>query len=179
MFFGVCYFALNIPLFFHNFIPFRSRSRPFFYGSGSGSEQTVSAAPAPAPAPTKMCRLRRLRLRLRLRLRIPASNDPCRLLGPLNELHGAHVVFRCPGLSPGACCPGCSPPPIRLLPLPTAADSRRVTGSRRQGMTSRPADQYLLQCVLEMRRLLPGRPAAGRGVGGVATERPSDTRPAL
>ena len=71
---AVCYFAVNIPLVFHNCIHFRSRSRPVFYGSGSdsGSEQTVSAAPAPAPAPTKMCRLRRLRLRLRLRLRIPA-----------------------------------------------------------------------------------------------------------
>ena len=58
----------------HNWIPFRSRSRPNFdgSGSGSGSEQTVSAAPAPAPAPTKMCWFRRLRLRLRLRLRIPA-----------------------------------------------------------------------------------------------------------
>ena len=69
----VYYFAVNIPLFFYNCIPFRSRSRPVFYGSGSGSgsEQAVSAAPAPAPAPTKMCRLRRLRLRLRLRLHIP------------------------------------------------------------------------------------------------------------
>ena len=55
---AVCYFADNIPLFFHNCIHFRSRSRPVFYGSGSGSEQTVSAAPAPAL--TKMCRLRRL-----------------------------------------------------------------------------------------------------------------------
>ena len=64
---AVCYFAVNIPLFFHNCIPFRIRF--FTAGSGSGSEQTVSAAPAPAP--TKMCRLRRLRLRLRLRLRIP------------------------------------------------------------------------------------------------------------
>ena len=73
---AVCYFSVNIPLFFNNCIPFRSRSRPVFYGSGSGSGsgQTVSAAPAPAPAPTKMCRLRRLRLRLRLRLRIPDLN---------------------------------------------------------------------------------------------------------
>ena len=67
---AVCYFAVNIPLVFHNCIHFLSRSRPVFYGSGSdsGSEQTVSAAPAPAPTPTKMCRLRRLRLRLRLRI---------------------------------------------------------------------------------------------------------------
>ena len=67
---AVCYFAVNIPLVFHNCIHFRSRSRPIFYGSGSdsGSEQTVSVAPAPAPTPTKMCRLRRLRLRLRLRI---------------------------------------------------------------------------------------------------------------
>ena len=65
---AVCCFAVNIPLFFHNCIHFRSRSRPVCYGSGSGSvsEQTVSVAPAPAPAPTKMCRLRRLRLRLRI-----------------------------------------------------------------------------------------------------------------
>ena len=63
---SVCYFAVNFPLFFHNCIPFRSRSRPFLRlrlrllanrfsgsGSGSGSDQNVSAplAPAPAPAP--------------------------------------------------------------------------------------------------------------------------------
>ena len=53
LFFGVCHFALNIPLFFHNFIPFRSRSRRFF------------TAPAPAPTPSKP--FWRLRLRLRLR----------------------------------------------------------------------------------------------------------------
>ena len=34
---AVCYFAVYIPLFFHNCIPFRSRSRTVFYGSGSGS----------------------------------------------------------------------------------------------------------------------------------------------
>ena len=50
---AVFYFAVNIPLFFHNCIPFRSRSRPVF------------TAPAPAPAPSKP--FRRLRLRLRLR----------------------------------------------------------------------------------------------------------------
>ena len=50
---AVCYFAVNIRLFFHNCIPFSEPEPPrFFYGSGS--EQTVSAA----PAPTKMCRLR-------------------------------------------------------------------------------------------------------------------------
>ena len=50
---AVCYFAVNIPLFFHNCIPFRSRSLPVFYGSGSGSgsDQNVSAPAAPAPAP--------------------------------------------------------------------------------------------------------------------------------
>ena len=55
---SVCYFTVNIPLFFHNCILFGEGVAPFFYGSGSGSEQTVSAA----PAPTKMCRLRRLRI---------------------------------------------------------------------------------------------------------------------
>ena len=45
---AVCYFAVNIPLFFHNSIPFLSRSRFFT---------------APAPAPSKP--FRRLRLRLR------------------------------------------------------------------------------------------------------------------
>ena len=63
---AVCCFAINIPLFFHNCIHFRSRSRPVFYGSGpapapsnrfggsgsgSGSDQNVSAPAAPAPAP--------------------------------------------------------------------------------------------------------------------------------
>ena len=55
---AVCYFAVNIPLFFHNCIHFRSRSlQRVFYGSGSGSgsEQTVSVAPAPAPAPHPCC----------------------------------------------------------------------------------------------------------------------------
>ena len=61
------FFAVNIPLFFHNCIPFRSRSRPVFlrlrlrlrlranrFGgsdSGSGSDHNVSAPAAPAPAP--------------------------------------------------------------------------------------------------------------------------------
>ena len=60
---AVCCFTVNIPLFFHHCIHFRSRSRPGFYGSGSGSgsEQIVSAAPAPAPSKS----FRRLRLRLR------------------------------------------------------------------------------------------------------------------
>ena len=92
---AVCYFAVNILLFFHNCTPFRNRSPVFMTpapapskpfrrlrprlrlranrfsgpGSGSDSDQNVSApaAPAPAPTPTKMCRLRRLRLRLLLR----------------------------------------------------------------------------------------------------------------
>ena len=64
---AICYFAVYIPLFFHNCIPFRSRSRTVFLrlrlrlrlrvnrfggsGSGSGSDQNVSAPAAPAPAP--------------------------------------------------------------------------------------------------------------------------------
>ena len=97
---AVCYFAVNIPLFFHNCIPFRSRSRPVFSGSGSssGSEQTVSTAPAPAP--TKMCRLRRLRLRLRLR--IPDLNIKKKLClgGPVTGLKDTQGPRSFTGVTP-------------------------------------------------------------------------------
>ena len=55
--FGCFIVAVNIPLFFHNYIHFRSQKRPVFYGSGSGSDQNVSApaAPVPAPAPHPCC----------------------------------------------------------------------------------------------------------------------------
>ena len=60
---AVCYFAVNIPLFFQNGIHFRRRSRPVFLrlrlrlrancfgGSDSSSDKNVSAPASPAPAP--------------------------------------------------------------------------------------------------------------------------------
>ena len=65
LFFSVCYYALNIPLFFPQisfifgagaarFLRLRLRLRANRFGgsgSGSGSDQNVSAPAAPAPAP--------------------------------------------------------------------------------------------------------------------------------